>query len=224
VTAEWYLLLEGVERGAFTASKLKELAREGTITPDTTVKKGAEGNWVRASRVKGLFEEVVQPEVVQEAPRTDQPQKANGLRKTKQESTFPLRITLISVAALSGVVLGILGTIALLLLVNETGRGPRATPNVVPRRQPGEWYSGGTLHDATIREWYAAQYSNRVATCADFLVAKDPSLAEDMDELKSLAIRLDKAIRTAGRHASEDQNVAEICAMLFVLWDRGYEL
>jgi hypothetical protein len=31
------------------------------------------------------------------------------------------------------------------------------------------WYKGGTLHDATLKEWRQATYENQLATCADFI-------------------------------------------------------
>ena len=54
---EWYCLLMGTELGPFTSKQLLEMARHHQITPDDSVKKGADGNWVGAHRVKGLFED-----------------------------------------------------------------------------------------------------------------------------------------------------------------------
>jgi hypothetical protein len=47
----------GSEMGPFTSSQLVEMARSHQLTPEDFVKKGAEGTWVDASRVKGLFED-----------------------------------------------------------------------------------------------------------------------------------------------------------------------
>ncbi len=32
-----------------------------------------------------------------------------------------------------------------------------------------EWYQGGTLHNATIADWWKATPANRLATCGDFI-------------------------------------------------------
>lgn len=37
----------------------------------------------------------------------------------------------------------------------------------------GSWYEGGTLNDATALEWQDASYSNKLATCADFVAKMD---------------------------------------------------
>ncbi|MDY7001613.1 MAG: hypothetical protein SVS15_07515, partial [Thermodesulfobacteriota bacterium] len=36
----------------------------------------------------------------------------------------------------------------------------------------GEWYEGGNLHRATVEEWNNASYSNKIATSADWVVAR----------------------------------------------------
>jgi hypothetical protein len=57
MATEWYCLLMGTELGPFSSKQLLEMARHHQITPDDSVKKGADGNWVGAHRVKGLFED-----------------------------------------------------------------------------------------------------------------------------------------------------------------------
>ena len=34
-----------------------------------------------------------------------------------------------------------------------------------------EWYENGTLHEASIRQWMSADYNNKRATCAGFIIA-----------------------------------------------------
>lgn len=34
-----------------------------------------------------------------------------------------------------------------------------------------EWYKGGTLHEASIKQWNNATYNNKLATCAGFIIA-----------------------------------------------------
>ncbi|OHB69160.1 MAG: hypothetical protein A2V70_21185 [Planctomycetes bacterium RBG_13_63_9] len=54
--AEWYVDVKGRAKGPFTATQLRTLALENRISGETRVRQGADGRWVAASRVKGLFE------------------------------------------------------------------------------------------------------------------------------------------------------------------------
>ena len=58
MATRWYCRLMGTEMGPFSSKQLLEMARSHKITPDDAVKKGADGNWVDAHRVKGLFEDL----------------------------------------------------------------------------------------------------------------------------------------------------------------------
>ena len=55
MAADWYVRVGNAERGPILSDRLKQLAVEGKLTPDTLVKKGPSGNWVSANQVKGLF-------------------------------------------------------------------------------------------------------------------------------------------------------------------------
>ncbi len=90
-----------------------------------------------------------------------------------------------------------------------------------------EWYSGGTLHKATIREWKAASYRNRLATCADFvsgtmlnrgMKAKDIDISEGGRVWRS-ATDLETCISggTAGLEVTDTMSVAELAAACMVL-------
>jgi len=52
---DWYVRMNGAEQGPLTSERLKQLATLGKINQSTPLKKGAAGNWVTASAVKGLF-------------------------------------------------------------------------------------------------------------------------------------------------------------------------
>ncbi|MFH1918629.1 MAG: GYF domain-containing protein [Planctomycetota bacterium] len=52
---EWFALMGSGKQGPFSSAQLKELATYRKILPGTKVKKGADGEWVPASRVSGLF-------------------------------------------------------------------------------------------------------------------------------------------------------------------------
>ncbi len=70
--AEWYVRQGGKEHGPMDAARLKSLAQQGRLKPDSHVRKGAQTKWSSASNVKGLFEElqhsvpvVVEAEIVE---------------------------------------------------------------------------------------------------------------------------------------------------------------
>jgi predicted nucleic acid-binding Zn ribbon protein len=53
---DWFVKLDGkTESGPFTSDRLKQLALEGRVTPDTPVKKGQAGTWHLANDVHGLL-------------------------------------------------------------------------------------------------------------------------------------------------------------------------
>jgi uncharacterized protein (AIM24 family) len=55
MAAEWYFRVKGSEYGPVSATELVQRAAEGTISPETEVRKG-ELPWIPASKVPGLFE------------------------------------------------------------------------------------------------------------------------------------------------------------------------
>jgi hypothetical protein len=68
---------------------------------------------------------------------------------------------------------------------------PMPPPTVAPT--PKIWYEGGTLHKASIPEWKAADYENKLATCADFIAAARDNLnlkITDVDSIKPYAEEL----------------------------------
>lgn len=91
---QWYCRLMGTELGPFTSKQLLEMARSHQITPDDSVRKGPDGSWVGAHRVKGLFEDAaastiimasLPPEVQKELESRQQPAQA--------AATEPPRVT-----------------------------------------------------------------------------------------------------------------------------------
>lgn len=61
MASQWYVKSNGQEFGPFSSSKLKALAQHGKIGRTAFVRKGANGTWVGAARVQGLFQETVVP-------------------------------------------------------------------------------------------------------------------------------------------------------------------
>ena len=54
---QWFYKVMGDEFGPCSAAELKEQAALGNIREDTLVRKGTDGQWVSAWRVKGLFDQ-----------------------------------------------------------------------------------------------------------------------------------------------------------------------
>lgn len=55
MTREWYFQVMGQELGPLSVGELKAKVANGQIQPDTLVRKTAEGKWLFAGKVKGLF-------------------------------------------------------------------------------------------------------------------------------------------------------------------------
>jgi hypothetical protein len=53
--SDWYAVLDGKSCGPFDDSRIKALAHEGKITPDTLVSRAGMKQWVQARQIKGLF-------------------------------------------------------------------------------------------------------------------------------------------------------------------------
>ncbi len=60
---EWYVKIGDESRGPVGAAKLKQYATEGRLKPDMQVRCGAEGPWVPANKIKGLFPPPPKPKV-----------------------------------------------------------------------------------------------------------------------------------------------------------------
>ena len=60
---DWYIKINNTEHGPLTSERLRQLAQQGKVTPETPLRKGPSGNWVRASSVKGLQFYTPTPEI-----------------------------------------------------------------------------------------------------------------------------------------------------------------
>lgn len=54
---EWYFQVMGQELGPLSAAELKAKVEAGQIQPDTMIRRGVDGKWLFAERVKGLLPE-----------------------------------------------------------------------------------------------------------------------------------------------------------------------
>lgn len=67
MATQWFCKIMGDERGPMTAVELHQLARAGGLAIDDLVRKHADGTWVRAENVIGLFDRPSLPVVVKES-------------------------------------------------------------------------------------------------------------------------------------------------------------
>lgn len=80
----------------------------------------------------------------------------------------------------------------------------------------GNWYQGGTLHKATLKEWAGAVTQNKMATMADMVVGA--KLAKRPMDVVEKSVRIASCIdEVAMDVASQSQEVAAVAAMCMML-------
>ncbi|HRI78943.1 MAG TPA: hypothetical protein PLR06_05345 [Cyclobacteriaceae bacterium] len=62
----------------------------------------------------------------------------------------------------------ILGVFGIIRDKSNTYERTRSAEQPTTPSRTKEWFEGGTLHKAKIREWKTATEANKLATCADF--------------------------------------------------------
>lgn len=83
-----------------------------------------------------------------------------------------------------------------------------------------EWYVGGTLHQATLREWKVASYRNKLATAADFITNFNNALGKrhQWASLKAAAEELVRGIDGIASDGIVDNDEAsDIAAMILTV-------
>jgi hypothetical protein len=76
------------------------------------------------------------------------------------------------------------------------------------------WFSGGTLHKSTIKEWRSASYANRLATAADFIAATQNVDYGNMAKFKQMATDLETCISTAAEGGAADNEQTSFISAL----------
>jgi Zn-dependent protease with chaperone function len=128
--AEWFCQVEGREFGPLTADQLRGFAREGRLRRDGFVRKGPSPDWVPATKVKGLFDEVIGSfAVVEEAPSPVDRQMAARLNIDRlqqitsitecvsaEERTKRLSVAFINALIWLMLVLAVIGTFGVILI------------------------------------------------------------------------------------------------------------
>lgn len=79
-----------------------------------------------------------------------------------------------------------------------------------------DWYSGGTLHGASGKEWKVAPAQNRLATAADFVakVVKPTSMDDLREKSEELQICISEAVADPSGDGQEVSAIAAACVIL----------
>jgi len=89
MAAEWFYQVEGKQVGPVEPAELRRLATAGIVTPDTMVKRGVDGAWVRAETVKGLFRRSESPSTTA-AGRVEGPPLSRAVASPVEKGLPPL--------------------------------------------------------------------------------------------------------------------------------------
>ena len=89
MATQWYCRLMGTELGPFTSKQLLEMARSHRLMPDDSVKKGADGMWVAAHRVKGLFDDASASTIIMASLPPEVKQALESKQETTKEAAAP---------------------------------------------------------------------------------------------------------------------------------------
>jgi hypothetical protein len=79
----------GAELGPFTSKQLLEMARSHRLMPDDSVKKEAEGMWVAAHRVKGLFDDASASTIIMASLPPEVKQALESKQVTTEKARAP---------------------------------------------------------------------------------------------------------------------------------------
>lgn len=92
----------------------------------------------------------------------------------------------------------------------------------------GEWYEGGNLHQATVKEWLKADYSNRLATSADWFISitksHNPSLQSKLKQIptekylktiKAFSEQLEKCVSETAVTGKINEKIVEYASICY---------
>ena len=136
---QWYVTVEGEQKGPISGAELKQLVREGRVTPDTPVSTSEDGETVPASRVKGLFDtESPSPEKnsnLQPCPDCERSVSRSALtcpgcgcplEAPQEENKYPALVAIAELNKFFAIVVPILCLIGLILVLNADVPGKEA--------------------------------------------------------------------------------------------------
>ena len=131
MAGEWFCKIAGAKHGPYTPQQLKALAAGGKLHPEDLVRHGAEGQWVAAQRVKGLFADAPAAKAAEAAPGKPGAKKAKGVSAPGGRPFVPKK-PLKNVSRMQLVLAGGIG-VAVLVVALAAGlwhwyRSSKATP------------------------------------------------------------------------------------------------
>ena len=88
--ADWYCRVMGSDLGPFTSADQLEMARSHRLSPEDSVRRGTDGSWVSAYRVKGLFEDAAGSVIIKAVLPPEVPKRAThpaALKGTQQAAS-----------------------------------------------------------------------------------------------------------------------------------------
>ncbi|MFC1848925.1 hypothetical protein ACFL27_01840 [candidate division CSSED10-310 bacterium] len=140
--------------------------------------------------------------IIQEAEQKRYDEKGSKTKKRDSIATRYLnfREILIIMAVLAACIILVHWIVLMLTTSEETEK---------------EWYEGGTLHLASVQEWLAATYGNRVATAADF-VKNSSDTKMNMALFTSRAVSLERCITDAAEKTNPTHTIVDLSSMCLI--------
>ncbi len=89
MATEWFCIITGKQFGPLSSKQIRTMAASGRLAPDDQVRRGADGSWVAASRVKGLFTEDGAPTGLTDSTDLPEPMGVIPAPETKPPAKKP---------------------------------------------------------------------------------------------------------------------------------------
>lgn len=155
MAAEWYYFRDGRESGPVSASKLVELARAGKVTPNTPIRRGANGEWRPATSIQGLFGAAVpsapMPPPIMPEPRASEKRDLHAPATSRRVST---RMVITASASC------IVALVSIIVVASRMGSSRNDTRDLASAQKPptvssrrisadqGEWWKKDSLAES----------------------------------------------------------------------------
>lgn len=153
MAVEWFYLRAGQIVGPLTAAQLRDHAVARKVTPADHVRRGGEGDWLSATKVKGLFDTTpaVRPHPVVPPPPQPQATAREVPNPTPAPQPQPASAPRGPSVPVGWVVVGLVALVAVfgLVFLTQQGNGPRgANPSYTPSGSSYSAPSGGSSKSA----------------------------------------------------------------------------
>lgn len=135
MSADWYCQVKNKELGPLTVEQLRDMARSGRLTTADFVRRGESGDWVAATRAKGLFDgpepppaarngsgdgdgQVAEFDGVVPTPDGERLRSISSISEciSREESKRRFGVTAMNVLMWGGLLLFVVGTLGAILL------------------------------------------------------------------------------------------------------------